>query len=115
MAEAAETYQQPAHGWTCFHCGETFHTPGAAAQHFGARPDARPGCLVRVQVGEERGLQYALRTAEWERDILLVRLLARRLGADENKAAARWAAQLGELRRPHAARDLGSVAGEVSA
>lgn len=70
------TYPQPRHGWTCFHCGENFTTPGGAAQHFGARPDATPGCIVKahgsklammlVRPGRERGLLQALRDAEAE-------------------------------------------------
>lgn len=57
-------YYAPEHGWTCFHCGETFTTAGSAADHFGAAPDATPGCLIRVQYGDERGLQMDLRKAE---------------------------------------------------
>lgn len=63
---SVDTYAMPPHGWTCFHCGETFKTPGGAADHFGAGPDAMPGCLIRVQLGDERGLQMALRKAEDE-------------------------------------------------
>lgn len=59
-----DTYEQPAHGWTCFHCGETFTTVGGARDHFGADPIAEPGC--RIKVGEERGLLMALRKAEAE-------------------------------------------------
>lgn len=59
-----DTYCMPPHGWTCFHCGETFTTTGSAATHFGATPDAQPGCMVRVQLGPERGLLMALRKAE---------------------------------------------------
>lgn len=58
------TYAPPPHGWTCFHCGETFTTVGTARTHFGATPDAEPGCLVRVGLGPERGLLAALRKAE---------------------------------------------------
>jgi len=56
----------PEHGWTCFHCGETFTTVGSARDHFGGMPDKQPGCMIRVQLGDERGLQMALRTAEDE-------------------------------------------------
>jgi hypothetical protein len=66
-----DTYERPPHGWTCFHCGETFKTTGGAADHFGAKPTATPGCLVRVQLGDERGLEMALRKAEEERDAAL--------------------------------------------
>lgn len=60
------TYEKPAHGWTCFHCGETFTTVGSARDHFGAALDAQPGCMVRVSLGAERGLLMALRKAEEE-------------------------------------------------
>jgi hypothetical protein len=59
-----ETYAGPVNGWTCFHCGETFRTPGAAALHFGATPDSMPGCILKVKAGEEFGLLMALRKAE---------------------------------------------------
>ena len=57
-------YVTPTHGWTCFHCGETFRTPGSARDHFGADPLKDPACLIKV--GEERGLVMALRRAEAE-------------------------------------------------
>jgi hypothetical protein len=59
-----DTYHQPEHGWTCFHCGETFTTIGGARDHFGATPDKEPGCMIRVQLGGERGLLKALRKSE---------------------------------------------------
>ena len=59
-----DTYPMPAHGWTCFHCGETFTTPGSARDHFGCAPCADPAC--RIKVGEERGLVRALRRVEEE-------------------------------------------------
>jgi hypothetical protein len=59
-----DAYSAPEHGWTCFHCGETFKTPGAARDHFGVTPNAEPGCLIKVQLGGERGLLMALRKAE---------------------------------------------------
>lgn len=64
VAGGGETYAKPAHGWTCFHCGETFTTFGSARDHFGATPNAEPGCLIKVRLGEERGLLMALRKAE---------------------------------------------------
>lgn len=54
----------PALGWTCFHCGETFTTPGAAQDHFGCSQSDDPAC--RIKMGEERGLVMALRKAEAE-------------------------------------------------
>lgn len=59
-----DTYIAPKHGWTCFHCGETFRTVDAARDHFGATPQQRPGCMERVRLGPERGLLTALREAE---------------------------------------------------
>lgn len=58
----------PEHGWTCFHCGETFRTVGGARDHFGAKPEATPGCFIRVQLGDERGLQMDLRKTEAKLD-----------------------------------------------
>lgn len=59
--------------WTCFHCGETFTTPGGASDHFGATPEAQTGCLIdRVALEEGgkpergRGLLMALRKVEDE-------------------------------------------------
>lgn len=62
MSEA--TYDKPEHGWTCFHCGETFTTVGSASAHFGSTPTATPGCMERVRLGAERGLLMALRETE---------------------------------------------------
>ena len=56
------TYKQPKHGWTCFHCGETFKKFGAAKDHFGESVDGSAGCQIKA--GEERGLLMALRKAE---------------------------------------------------
>jgi hypothetical protein len=61
---SADTYTPPAHGWTCFHCGETFHAVGAARDHFGAHETATPGCVLRVRLGAERGLLMELRKVE---------------------------------------------------
>lgn len=58
----AATYPIPQHGWTCFHCGETFTTVGGAEDHFGAKPNALAACQIKV--GEERGPVMALRRAE---------------------------------------------------
>jgi hypothetical protein len=35
----------PEHGWTCFHCGETFHTVAGARRHFGFGPEQIVECL----------------------------------------------------------------------
>jgi hypothetical protein len=60
--EVTDTFPMPAHGFTCFHCGETFTTPGNARNHFGFEPSADPAC--RIKIGAERGLVMALRKAE---------------------------------------------------
>ena len=59
-----DTYPMPARGWTCFFCGETFTTPGAARDHFGSEPLADTACQIKA--GEERGLVMELRKAENE-------------------------------------------------
>jgi hypothetical protein len=64
MSLSPTTYERPPHGWTCFHCGETFTTEGSARVHFGAEPSATPGCVLKVRLGAERGLLMALRDAE---------------------------------------------------
>lgn len=64
LTPAPETYQSPQHGWTCFHCGETFMVPGLAEEHFGRYPDETPAC--RIKAGHERNLVFALREAERE-------------------------------------------------
>jgi hypothetical protein len=69
VAEIADTYPMPAHGWTCLHCGETFTTAGAAKNHFGFDPSKDPAC--RIKGGAERGLVMALREAEAECDRLM--------------------------------------------
>lgn len=46
LTPGPETYERPAHGWTCFHCGETFHTLGGARLHFGGGPDEPAACLA---------------------------------------------------------------------
>lgn len=97
MAEP-DTYPHPEHGWTCFHCGETFYAPGLARIHFGAVPNAQPGCLMRVKRdGVEPGLLWRIRMLELERDELQVRLAARKVGdaADEADAVSRFHAMRG--------------------
>lgn len=49
-----ETYSTPVHGWTCFHCGETFRTYWGARLHFGTPRTIRPAC-----VAEEGGLTWS--------------------------------------------------------
>jgi hypothetical protein len=75
-------YTAPPHGWTCFHCGETFTTPGSARDHFGLEPSAEPAC--RIKLGAERGLVRALRKAEAE--ILRLQCELHNEGADGIKA-----------------------------
>lgn len=58
-----DTYLMPPHGWTCYFCGETFKTPGAAADHFGSDLDDRPACIEFGEKGT-RGLVMAWRKAE---------------------------------------------------
>ena len=88
MHQPVAPFPPPKHGWTCFHCGETFRTVADGAEHFGPVPSASPACVLKA----ERGLVRALRDVERERDETQVRLLAARTGAAENKAVERFRA-----------------------
>ena len=61
-----DTYTAPPDGWVCFFCGERFKKAGPAADHFGAEPTDKPGCFLKVEVGNERGLLMELRKAQAE-------------------------------------------------
>lgn len=56
-----ETYPQPKHGWTCFHCGETFKKYGTARDHFGERPECYSS--LRAKLAESVADAVALREA----------------------------------------------------
>ncbi len=84
------SFPPPAHGWTCFHCDETFHTWIDARDHFGAAPNAEPACLINR---DQLGLLRRLREAEQERDELRVRRLAQQMEIDEEETVARFRAQ----------------------
>lgn len=43
--DGPETYPSPRHGWTCFHCGATFHDYQSARLHFGTPKQSRPVCI----------------------------------------------------------------------
>ncbi|WP_226018650.1 hypothetical protein [Novosphingobium sp. FKTRR1] len=83
----ADHYTMPAHGWTCFHCGETFKTPGGARDHFGFDPASDPACQIKL--GAERSLLRALRSLEHEHQLLVVQL--HNEGSDALRA---WAAAM---------------------
>lgn len=58
-----ETYPHPSHGWTCFHCGDTFHGQAQARNHFGWTTDAEPGCVLKLSA-EDRSLLRHVRAQE---------------------------------------------------
>lgn len=60
-----DTYVPPAHGWTCFHCGDTFMHERAARDHFGATPDREPACVMKL-TSEDRSLTRRIRWLESE-------------------------------------------------
>lgn len=102
-------YLKPEHGWTCFHCGETFTTPGSARDHFGFDPTSNPAC--RIKLGAERGLIMELRKLETEIEDL------RRLLHDDASEAYRLYAAQGARHRTQlvAAEELGYERGLASA
>ena len=64
-------YLAPAHGWTCFHCGETFHSLRDAREHFGHDPGATPACRldpehVRSEPRRYRAVETELRAVQDE-------------------------------------------------
>lgn len=98
-----DTYIPPPHGWTCFFCGETFLNVESAKDHFGATKDCKPGCTVKVQYGDERGLLMELRKAEalvnsWRETALLsagrIEGLTERLIAYERASGGRSAHEI---------------------
>ena len=62
---ASDTYEQPADGWVCFHCGERFTKPGTAENHFGPTPNSVAACVLSV---ESRGFLMDLRKRERDLD-----------------------------------------------
>ncbi|GAA0749668.1 hypothetical protein [Sphingomonas trueperi] len=57
--------------WRCFHCGDVFTDPHAAAQHFGIDEGKNTACKIK---GSEHGLIKALRDAEAEADEAIQRM-----------------------------------------
>ena len=75
-------YEAPEHGWTCFHCGETFKTVGAAEDHFGKIIDTMPGCVLKL-TGGDFGLLMHLRRLEFALyDLVRYIELMQELGSD---------------------------------
>ena len=66
MSDMSDICPIPEHGWTCFHCGETFTTVGSAKDHFGTSPAQEAGCVMKIKLGGERGLMMELRKREAE-------------------------------------------------
>ena len=60
-ASGPDTYPRPPHGWTCFHCGETFRDYAKARIHFGEKPSMPVGCSVDLV--EYRRMRRALHNA----------------------------------------------------
>jgi hypothetical protein len=77
----ADTYMAPSHGWTCFHCGETFHVEAQARGHFGPTPEAEPACLIRA------GAVARVPRSDWP-DIYLLRELEAEIERLRNNAAS---------------------------
>lgn len=85
----SDTYTTPEHGWTCFHCGDTF--PGnlggqrAARLHFGSSIHDEPKCQVSAR--QLRLMEAELRRHR-EEDTDLHRQIAR-LKSDHAEALRR--------------------------
>jgi hypothetical protein len=80
MSAEPVTYPTPEHGWTCFHCGETF--PGdmagyhAARLHFGKSIRDDPICQIsarQLRIMEEELARYRAEDTELHREIAKMR------------------------------------------
>ena len=87
---AEDTYAGPLHGWTCFHCGETFHATELARAHFGSDSTQKPACRLNRQ---EDGLALQLLHANDE----LERYRAE--DSDKDRELCRMASEHGEALR----------------
>ena len=85
LPSAALTYTAPPHGWTCFHCGETFRTPGAARLHFGELPGAASHVVPDVTADADH-LRRNLRAR-----VTYLEEYAGGLDEDPNNQGAFWA------------------------
>ncbi len=74
--EPKDTYPTPAHGWTCFHCGENF--PGTmggqhqARMHFGQSVHSEPKCQIsayRVRQMEDQLRRYREEDTDLHREL----------------------------------------------
>jgi regulator of replication initiation timing len=75
-AERDDALRKSSRGvWRCFHCDEIFDTPGGARDHFGAAQGDTPGCLLKVQLGDERGWLMELRKEQESNEQQLQRAL----------------------------------------
>jgi hypothetical protein len=97
-----ETYPAPPHGWTCFHCGETFMHANAARLHFGASIYDEPKCQISAH--RLRAMEAELRRYR-EEDTGLHRQIAR-MQAD-HAVALRREEEKGYARGLRDARDEG--------
>jgi len=62
--EGQDTYQAPADGWVCFHCGVRFRKYGEALEHFGKEPvSARIAEFVELILHGNAQYQQWLREA----------------------------------------------------
>lgn len=88
-----DTYPSPAHGWTCFHCGETFMHQNAARLHFGASIYDDPKCQISAH--RLRAMETELRRYR-EEDTELHRQIARM--ESDHQQARRSAEETGYAR-----------------
>lgn len=103
LVSVISTYPTPVHGWTCFHCGETF--PGdlagsrKAREHFGPTPDRDPSCTIsarKLRLLEDQLARYRSEDTDLHREIARLRSdHAAALRAEEEKGYARGLRDVG--------------------
>lgn len=63
-----DTFPFPAHGFTCFHCGETFKTIRSARDHFGNDVNDEAGCVMKL-TAQDKSLVCLVRSLKAELDL----------------------------------------------
>lgn len=92
----------PEHGWTCFHCAQTFATYESASAHFGEDPiGGRPACVTDATLAHVR---KAAHEAEREAAAAVAKDLARASAETLRLLCGEMTA--GEVRTARAVLDL---------
>lgn len=84
LTDGEDTYPAPRHGWTCFHCGETFKTEEGARIHFGETPSCAEA--LRSELSKAQTLMKKM--SDW-----FERATDGEAGSDYLNGEGRWTAE----------------------